>query len=126
MIAFGVLILVVVAVVSVAAFLRGGATVHIDLHWFTVKTTVGMVFLAGAVALALVVLALSLIWEGLKRARRRRKETKDLRQRVAAKERLAPPPGPPTGGATTAGQTSPHAGRPPGPDEHFDTAPRDG
>jgi uncharacterized membrane protein len=126
MIVFGVFLLVVVAVVSVTVFFRGGDTVHIDLHWFTIKTSAGMVFLAGAVALALVVLALSLIWEGLKRARRRRKETKELRQRAAANDRIAQPRGSGSTGATTAGPAGTGAVQPRGPDDHFDSAPRDG
>jgi hypothetical protein len=125
MIALGVLILVIVAVASVTAFLRGGETIRIDLHWFTVKTTAGVVFLAGAVALALVVLGLSLIWEGLKRGRKRRKETKALRQRAEAGERLASTAGQPDTGATAQQPGQSPVTPPRGPDDHFDSAPRD-
>jgi hypothetical protein len=125
MIALGVLILVVVAAASLGVFFRGGETIHIDLHWFTIKTTAGIVFLAGAIALALAVFALSLIWEGLKRSRRRRKETKELRHRAAANEQSGAaatgqtPSGSPGGAAPTA------VPRSTGPDDHFDSAPRD-
>ncbi|MBA2561013.1 MAG: hypothetical protein H0V07_14225 [Propionibacteriales bacterium] len=121
MIGFGVLILVIVALASLAVVFRGGDAVSIDLHWFTIKTSAGIVFLAGAVALALAVFGLSLVWEGLKRGRKRRKETKELRQRATATEQTANTPGP---GSTQATPATPRR-QPPDPDEHFDTAPRD-
>jgi hypothetical protein len=133
MIGLGILVLVIVGLASLAVVLRGGYPVRIDVHWFTVKTSVGVVFLAGAVALALVVFGLSLLYEGVKRGHRRRKETKDLRKRVQASESSAPvapggapasstnpPPAPPTPGGSSQ-VTRPARG----PDEHFDTAPRE-
>jgi hypothetical protein len=146
MIGLGIFVLVVVGLASLAVVLRGGYPVRIDVHWFTIKTSVGVVFLAGAVALALVVFGLSLLYEGLKRGHRRRKETKDLRKRANANETAAaassggtaqatPPPG--AGTSPGVGSTSPAAGSTPvrgsseagtrsaGPDDHFDTAPRE-
>jgi hypothetical protein len=133
MIGLGIFVLVVVGLASLAVVFRGGYPVRIDMHWFTIKTSVGVVFLAGAVALALVVFGLSLLWEGLKRGHRRRRETKDLRKRVQATEstpvasssQAGPPastaPGPAgSGGSSQATSTSR------GPDDHFDTTPREG
>ncbi len=144
MIALGVFVLVIVGLASLAVVFRGGDPVTIDLHFFTIKTTAGFVFLAGAVALALVAFGLSLLWEGLKRGRKRRKETKSLRSRAEATESSASTggssgeSGPATGSGSQAGGAVP-ANRPPtdttggssgtaersGPDDHFDTTPRD-
>jgi hypothetical protein len=129
MIGLGIFILVIVGLASLAVVFQGGDAVRIDLHLFTVKTTIGVVFLAGAVALALVVFGLSLLWEGLKRGRRRRRETKDLRRRAEANQSSTSPPGSPSGSTPAppaAPPTTPQApGRRPGPDDHFDTAPRE-
>jgi hypothetical protein len=131
MIGLGILVLVIVGLASLAVVIRGGYPVRIDVHWFTVKTSVGVVFLAGAVALALVVFGLSLLYEGVKRGHRRRKETKDLRKRVQASESSAPvAPGAPSStnppSATPTPGGSSQMTRPArGPDEHFDTAPRE-
>jgi type VI protein secretion system component VasK len=109
MVTLGILILVVVALASLAVVFRGGYPVRIDLHLFTVNTSARVVFLAGVIALGLAVFGLSLLWEGLKRGHRRRRETKELRKRAQAN----PPtqPGPPN--------------TPPAADEHFDTTPRE-
>jgi hypothetical protein len=129
MIGLGIFILLVVGLASLAVVFGGGQSVHIDMHWFTINTSVSVVFLSGAVALALVVFGLSLLYEGLKRGHRRRKETKELRKRVTASQ-TAPPTvtGPSeTGGAGSAptGGSSQATASPGGPDEHFDTAPRE-
>ena len=132
MIGLGILILVLVGLASLAVVLRGGYPVRIDVHWFTIKTSAGVVFLAGAVALALVVFGLSLLYEGVKRGHRRRKETKDLRKRVQASESSAPaatgapasstlPPSAPPAPGGSSQATRPARG----PDDHFDTAPRE-
>lgn len=128
MIGLGIFILVIVGLASLAVVFQGGDPVRIDLHLFTVKTTIGIVFLAGAVALALVVFGLSLLWEGLKRARRRRRETKDLRRRAEANQSSASPA--PQGSSTPAPPAASPAAPPApirrtGPDDHFDTAPRE-
>ena len=116
MIALGVFVLVIVGLASLAVVFRGGESVSIDLQWFTVNTTAGFVFLAGAVALALVAFGTSLLWEGLKRDRKRRKETKSLRSRAEANEESAS-----TGGSSE--EPGHVTGERSGPDDH--TAPRD-
>jgi uncharacterized protein HemY len=127
MIALGIFVLVAVTLVSLVVIFRGNDPVQIDLHYFNVDTSVGFVYIAGAVALALLAFGLSLFWEGLKRSRRRRKETKQLRSQVASSS------GTSTGGtplgststekASTGGASA--SGGPAGPDDHFDTAPRE-
>jgi uncharacterized membrane protein YciS (DUF1049 family) len=132
MIGLGIFILLVVGLASLAVVFRGGQSVHIDMHWFTINTSVAVVFLAGAVALALVVFGLSLLYEGLKRGHRRRKETKDLRKQVNANQ-TAPSAVAGSSSSEVSGPTSgsnPLAGSPrstasPGPDDHFDSAPRE-
>jgi uncharacterized membrane protein YcjF (UPF0283 family) len=133
MIGLGIFILVIVGLASLAVVFQGGDPVRINLHLFTVKTSIGIVFLAGAVALALVVFAVSLLWEGLKRGRRRRRETKDLRRRAEANQASAPLGATSGSTATSAAapRTAPSAPPTPGPaprtgpDDHFDTAPRE-
>jgi uncharacterized protein HemY len=128
MIGLGIFILLVVGIVSLAVVFGGGQSVHVDMHWFTINTSVSVVFLSGAVALALVVFGLSLLYEGLKRGHRRRKETKELRKRVTAGQTDPAGTGPPAtgsaGSAPTGGSSQPTA-PPAGPDDHFDTAPRE-
>jgi uncharacterized protein HemY len=128
MIGLGIFILLVVGIVSLAVVFGGGQSVHVDMHWFTINTSVSVVFLSGAVALALVVFGLSLLYEGLKRGHRRRKETKELRKRVTAGQTDPAGTGSPASGsagsAPTGGSSQPTA-PPAGPDDHFDTAPRE-
>jgi hypothetical protein len=129
MIGLGIFILLVVGIVSLAVVFGGGQSVHVDMHWFTINTSVSVVFLSGAVALALVVFGLSLLYEGLKRGHRRRKETKELRKRVTASQTAPAVTGPSAtgsagGSAPTGGSSQPTA-PPAGPDDHFDTAPRE-
>lgn len=128
MIGLGIFILLVVGLASLAVVFGGGQSVHIDMHWFNINTSVSVVFLSGAVALALVVFGLSLLYEGLKRGHRRRKETKELRKRVTAGQTAPADTGPPaTGSAGSAptGGSSQATASPAGPDDHFDTAPRE-
>lgn len=134
MIGLAVFVLVVVALASMAVLFSGGYPVRIDMHWFAIKTSVGVVFLAGAVALGLVVFALSLLWEGIRRGHRRRKETRELRRRAQATSAAAQA-GPSSStvsngpSATTAGSSVPPPPRGSagvaGPDDHFDSAPRE-
>ena len=86
MIVLGLLLLVAVAVVSVAAIARGGDNVTIDLGSFEIRTDAAGMFLAGAVALLLAVIGLWLMSRGLKRSRRRRQEIHELRTRAARNE----------------------------------------
>ena len=131
MIALGIFVLVAVTLVSLIVIFRGNEVVQIDLHYFNVDTSVGFVFIAGAVALALLAFGLSLLWEGLKRSRRRRKETKQLRNQVASSSGTSA--GGTSPGSTSAVGTTTEGGSaggastpgPSGPDDHFDTAPRE-
>jgi hypothetical protein len=128
MIGLGIFILLVVGLASLAVVLGGGQSVHIDMHWFDINTSVSVVFLSGAIALALVAFGLSLLYEGLKRGHRRRKETKELRKRATASQTAPAGTGPPaTSGAGSAptGGSSQTTGSSAGPDDHFDTAPRE-
>lgn len=128
MIALGIFVLIAVTLVSLVVIFRGNDPVQIDLHYFDVDTSVGFVFIAGAVALALLAFGLSLLWEGLKRSRRRRKETKQLRSQVASASGTSTG-GTSTGGtplgSTSAGGTPTGGASTPGPDDHFDSAPRE-
>jgi ABC-type nickel/cobalt efflux system permease component RcnA len=83
----GFLIIVVVVVAAVAALLRGGASVRIDLEWFTVRTDASVVFLAGVAATLLFFLGVWLMVGGAKRSRRRRLEIKALKKRAEASEK---------------------------------------
>ena len=128
MIGLGIFILLVVGLASLAVVFGGGESVHIDMPWFNINTSVSVVFLSGAVALALVVFGLSLLYEGLKRGHRRRKETKELRRRVTASQAAPAVTGPPatgSAGSAPAGGSSQPTQSPAGPDDHFDTAPRE-
>jgi hypothetical protein len=128
MIGLGIFILLVVGLASLAVVFGGGQSVHIDMHWFNINTSVSVVFLSGAVALALVVFGLSLLYEGLKRGHRRRKETKELRKRVTASQTapaVSGPPAPGSAGSAPSGGSSQATTSPAGPDDHFDTAPRE-
>jgi hypothetical protein len=128
MIGLGIFILLVVGLASLAVVFGGGQSVHIDMPWFTINTSVAVVFLSGAVALALVVFGLSLLYEGLKRSHRRRKETKELRKRVTASQTAPAVTGPSAAGSAGSappGGSSQTTASPEGPDDHFDTAPRE-
>ena len=70
-------------------------------------------------------LALALIWEGLRRARQRRRQTKELRKRAAANESQAPTSGSGGTGSAPSGPTSAAPSRPPDSDDHFGSAPRE-
>jgi hypothetical protein len=128
MIGLGIFILLVVGLASLAVVFGGGQSVHIDMHWFNINTSVSVVFLSGAVALALLVFGLSLLYEGLKRGHRRRKETKELRKRVTAGQTASAETGTPatgSAGSVPAGGSSQGTASSAGPDDHFDTAPRE-
>jgi len=49
MIGLGIFILLVVGLASLAVVFGGGQSVHIDMPWFTINTSVSVVFLSGAV-----------------------------------------------------------------------------
>lgn len=136
----GLLILLVVAVVTIAMLVRGGEPASIDLNTFVVKTTVMWVFLTGAATLLLAVIGLVLLTRGLKKSRSRRAEVRELRARAGGAP--ATPAGAPAASAPAAtprardrDTSADDAGsRERGPmrprtegdaDDYFDSAPRD-
>jgi len=140
----GILILVLVAVLIIAAAVRGEDAASLDLEWFTVETTVAGVFLAGALTLLIGVVGVVLVAAGLKRGRRRRAEMHSLRDQAAAKdqearraraaEAEARESTPPAGSRHATPASDPNAPRTSDPDapqtsdahdEHRDSAPRD-
>ena len=98
MIVLGALLVLLAIAAFVAAIARGGRPASLDLGVVNVNTTVLMVFLAGALSLLVLVVGLSMLASGLKRERRRRQEVKALRQQAESAparqstERQAPPP----------------------------------
>lgn len=146
MVIFGLVLLLLAVLVTVAAVVHGGAPASLDLQLFTVKTNVTGVFVAGAITLLILVFGTALVVLGLRHDRSRRAQIKDLKKRASRREGKAPstsaPPrssSPPPSrtisdsssrGAETptssGGSTSADAPRRDGgPDEHFDSAPRD-
>jgi uncharacterized membrane protein YciS (DUF1049 family) len=117
------LVLVVAAVaVSVAVVQTGGDPVQVHAIWFSVHTDGATLFVTGAACLLLLVLGFWVLRVGLRRARRRHREMKELRQHAFE---AAP--------AATSGPTRSPA-HPPAPspqrrtpdaDDYFDTTPRD-
>ena len=83
----GFLIVVIVVAASVAVLLRGGASVRMDLEWFTVNTDAYVVFLAGVGATLLFFLGVWLMVGGAKRSRRRRLEVKALKKQARESEK---------------------------------------
>ncbi len=81
MLVLGIILLLIAAALLVAALFGGSSTgepTGFDLGAINVETNTLSVFLVGAVTVALVVAGLALISAGLRRARRRRQEKKEL------------------------------------------------
>jgi hypothetical protein len=112
----GFLILVGVTLTIIAIVFRGGDSVRIDLEWFTINTNAWVVFAAGAVTVLLLVLGLWLFVSGMRRRRRKRAELRALRQRADANEAAA------RQNASTGAVPSERGN---GPDEHFESTPRE-
>ncbi|MGI8578409.1 MAG: hypothetical protein ACR2KG_10960 [Nocardioidaceae bacterium] len=133
MVILGLLLLAIAIIVAVAAIIRGGQTANIDLHWFTIKTDLAVVFIAGLVCLLVAVIGIWLITKGLQRSRHRKAEMNALRDRAERNERTQPAPAAgPTGSESAApAEPTPSPSGTAGPDrrdpgdDHFDTAPRD-
>jgi hypothetical protein len=130
MIVLGLLILIGVAAVVVAAVVRGDDPARVDLGSFTIKTDLAGIFAAGALTLLLAVIGLWLLSKGLKRARQRRSEMRALKDRAtkseeaARRERAASP------GSSTSSKVADRDSRDTrrstdGNDDHFDTTPRE-
>jgi hypothetical protein len=113
----GLLILIAVAAVVVVMLLRGDDEVRIDLDSLgTYRTDASVVFIVGALTVLIGVLGFAVLLAGLKRARRRRAEVRELKDRARRAEEG-------TGGHVSSGAGADrHDG---GPDEHFDSTPRD-
>jgi hypothetical protein len=127
MIVIGILILIGVAAVAVAAIARGGMDVSVDVGSFTVKTDAAGMFLAGAATMLCALIALWLLRKGLGRARERRHEVRELRDRLWRNE-VSPQRDQPTSPDRTdlgddtmrAEDYGQHVA-----DDRFDSAPRD-
>jgi uncharacterized membrane protein len=119
----GLLLLVVVVLAVIAALFRGGDSVHVDLEWFSIRTDASVVFFSGAAATLLFVLGAWLVLGGLKRSRRRRAELKALRQRAEASEKSRAQVAAEHPASTSTPEKTRELRN--GPDEHFDSAPRD-
>ncbi len=81
MLALGIILVLVAAAVLIAALFGGsgsGEPAGFDLGAVNVETNTFGVFLAGALTLLLLVAGLALISAGMRRARRRRQEKKEL------------------------------------------------
>ena len=124
MVVIGLLLLLGVAAVTLAALLRGGDSVRIDLEWFAVRTDVTGVFVAGAATRLLAFLGLWLLGKGLKRNRRKRAEMHALRDRARRADSTDAPGS--AGSSSVDGKTrgAERTSRSDG-DDHFDSAPRD-
>jgi hypothetical protein len=113
----GFLILVFVALVALIALFRGTDTVRIDVNAFTIESTAGQVFAAGALSVALVVLGVWLLRRGVRKSRARRSEMQGLRKRAAAGDKAVE--------REESQHTEPGDGRDDGPDQAYESTPRD-
>lgn len=152
MVILGVLIIVLVVAVVIAVLFNGNGPATMGFDWFDIDTTVATVFLTGAASVLLTVLALWFLKVGWKRNSDRRAEMKGLRKKAEVSEKQQPiaqpkpspssrpapspsskviPEASPKPAATAASNggtpSSSSSGRPvqEGPDEYFDTAPRE-
>ncbi len=132
MIVLGLLILIGVVAVVVAAVARGDESAHVDLGSFDVNTDVNAVFAAGAITMLLTLIGLWLLNKGLKRWRYRRSEMRELKKRAAKgeeearRERAASAEASESDETTVVDGDNPDARHVAGDtDEHFDTAPRE-
>lgn len=78
MLVLGIILLLVAVVVVFGVLLGGGGQPTVDLGAFHVTTTTAGVFLTGAAAVVILVLALWLMASGLRRANQRRQDRKEL------------------------------------------------
>lgn len=128
MIILGVLLLAAVAVVVVAAVASGDEPATLGLVGANIDTSVRWIFLTGAVSVLALVVGVSLLRGGLRRARARSKEMKHLKA-AAGPAAAAPERSVPARGSTDQHQTPPirRPVSPQDPDEktHFESAPRE-
>jgi len=78
-IVIAVVLLLLIAVVVVAAVYAGNEPTTLDLLNATIDTSVRWIFLTGALCVLVAVFAVSLLLNGLRRARKRRHELQDLK-----------------------------------------------
>jgi ABC-type nickel/cobalt efflux system permease component RcnA len=145
------MVAVAVLVILAAVTRAGNDEAVLNLGVIDVNTTALGIFLAGAVTLLVLVLGLWLIASGLRRARQKRSEVKQLRREAQessqrSSDQAARPVAPPESRRGDKRRVveepgvvrepieeeqsgpAPTAERPagsPGPDEHFDSAPRE-
>lgn len=116
MVVLGLLILIAVAAVVVVMLMRGDDEVRIDLDSLgAYRTDASVVFIVGAVTVLVGVLGFTILLAGLKRARRRRAEVRELKDRARRVDE----------GTGSHGATHSASDRDGGPDEHFDSTPRE-
>lgn len=118
----GFLILVFVVLVVLVALFRGGDTVRIDVNAFTIESTVGQVFAAGALTLLLLVIGIWMMRRGLQRSRARRAEMQGLKKRAAAGDQAVKRE---EQSRAQSEQRSTDTAPDDGPDSAFDSTPRD-
>jgi C4-dicarboxylate-specific signal transduction histidine kinase len=97
-----ILLLAVVIALIVAAVTGSSDSVTIDAFNVSIDTTVAEVFLAGLLTGLLALAALVLLRAGMRRARQRRHEVRDLRRRAEAAPAVAERPAD-SDAATTSG-----------------------
>jgi ABC-type nickel/cobalt efflux system permease component RcnA len=141
-IVLGILMVALAVLVILAAVTRAGNDEAVlNLGVIDVNTTALGIFLAGAVTLLVLVLGLWLIASGLRRARQKRSEVKRLRREAEesnqrSSEQASRPVAPPESKRAEKQRVveEPVVVREPiesqpsrseGPDEHFESAPRD-
>jgi hypothetical protein len=130
MIVLGLLLLAAVAVVVIAAVASGDEPATLGLVGANIDTSVRWVFLTGALSVLVLVLGTSLLMSGLRRARARRNEVKQLKAAAgptaeSPRVRRAGEPAPAR--QREVRDVSSRPIRPEDPDErsHFESAPRE-
>jgi hypothetical protein len=123
----GIIILLGVAAVTATVVADGSDAAEFELVGLNIDTTYAGIYAIGAFNLLLAVLGIVLVLGGAKRARRRRKEVRELRRQADA-----PTVGDSSGGTRGRGgdpvydQRPGHRAREDGPDdEHFRGVPRE-
>lgn len=90
MMLLAVLLLAAATVLTIVVVTQGGDTAAFEVLGRDVDTTVWGVFLAGVVTGLIVLAGIAALGVGVRRWQSRRKEVKDLRQRVAQQEDTEP------------------------------------
>lgn len=124
MIVLGALLLAVAILVTVGVLLRATMETSLDLYWFTIHTTVAVLYVTGLVIMLLAVIGLWLMVRGLRREHRRRKEMQELRDRAARSENVTYQRDEPAGDQLTSADR-PAPARDVNADDYFDSAPRE-